>query len=223
MKKKLRVGVLASGGGTDLQSIIDAIDCGMVEAEVVVVVSDYKDAFCLKRAEKHKIPCFFVNPKGLTSEDHDKEIDKILDNHNVDLVVGAGYMRILTSCFVKKWYGKLINIHPAILPSFKGINGQGDALNYGVKITGCTTHFMDEHMDHGPIILQAAVKVMPDDNKEKLAHRVLDVEHQILPRTIQLFAEGRLKIKGRIVVIEIGDSWKNKYEVFPDVLYSDGY
>lgn len=223
MKNKLRVGVLASGGGTDLQSIIDAIDSGIVEAEVVVVVSDYKDAFCLKRAEKHKIPCNFVNPKGLTSEDHDKEIDKILDKNNVNLVVGAGYMRILSSCFVKKWYGKLINIHPAILPSFKGVNGQGDALNYGVKITGCTTHFMDEHMDHGPIILQAAVKVMPDDNKEKLAHRILEVEHQILPRTIQLFAEGRLKIKGRIVKIEKGESWKDKYEVFPDVLYSDGY
>jgi phosphoribosylglycinamide formyltransferase-1 len=223
MKNKLRVGVLASGGGTDLQSIINAIDSEMVEAEVVVVVSDYKDAFCLKRAEKHKIPCYFVNPKGLTSEDHDKEIDKILDKHNVDLVVGAGYMRILSSCFVKEWYGKLINIHPAILPSFKGINGQGDALNYGVKITGCTTHFMDEHIDHGPIILQAAVKVMPDDDKEKLANRILEVEHQILPRTIQLFAEGRLKIKGRIVKIEKGESWKDKYEVFPDVLYSDGY
>jgi phosphoribosylglycinamide formyltransferase-1 len=223
MKNKLRVGVLASGGGTDLQSIINAIDSEMVEAEVVVVVSDYKDAFCLKRAEKHKIPCYFINPKGLTSEDHDKEIDKILDKHNVDLVVGAGYMRILSSCFVKEWYGKLINIHPAILPSFKGINGQGDALNYGVKITGCTTHFMDEHIDHGPIILQAAVKVMPDDDKEKLANRILEVEHQILPRTIQLFAEGRLKIKGRIVKIEKGESWKDKYEVFPDVLYSDGY
>lgn len=223
MKKKLRVGVLASGGGTDLQSIIDAIDSGKVEADVVAVISDYKDAFCFKRAEKHKIPCFFVNPKGLSCEDHDKKIDKILDKYNVDLVVGAGYMKILTSCFVKKWYGKLINIHPAILPSFKGVDGQGDALNYGVKITGCTTHFMDEHMDHGPIILQAAVKVMPEDNKEKLAYRILDVEHQILPRTIQLFAEGRLKIKGRIVEIEKGDSWKDKYDVFPDVLYSDGY
>jgi phosphoribosylglycinamide formyltransferase-1 len=223
MKKKLRVGVLASGGGTDLQSIIDASECGMIDAEVVVVVSDYKDAFCLKRAENHKIPGFFINPKGLSHEDHDKEIDKILNKHKVELVVGAGYMRILTSCFVKKWYSKLINIHPAILPSFKGINGQGDALDYGVKISGCTTHFMDEHMDHGPIILQAAVKVMPGDNKEKLAHRILDVEHQILPRTVQLFAEGRLKIKGRKVEIIKGDTWKDKYDVFPDVLYSEGY
>lgn len=223
MKKKLRVGVLASGGGTDLQSIIDASENDMIDAEVVVVASDYKDAFCLKRAEKHNIAGFFVNPKGLSREDHDKEIDKILNQHNVDLVVGAGYMRILTSCFVKKWHGKLINIHPAILPSFKGVNGQSDALEYGVKIAGCTTHFMDEHMDHGPIILQAAVKVMAGNNKEQLAHRILEVEHQILPRTIQLFAEGRLKIIGRIVEIKKGDSWKDKYDVFPDVLYSEGY
>lgn len=223
MGKRLRVGVLASGGGTDLQSIIDASEKGTIDAEVAVVISDYKDAFCLKRAEKHKIHCFFIDPKGKSLEDHDKEVDKILDQHNVDLIVGAGYMRIISPCFVKKWYGKLINIHPALLPSFKGKNGQGDALDYGVKISGCTTHFMDEHMDHGPIILQAAVKVMPDDDRDKLAHRILDVEHQILPRTIQLFAEGRLKIKGRKVEIKKGDSWKNKYKLFPDVLYSEGY
>ena len=132
-------------------------------------------------------------------------------------------MRILSSCFVKKWFGKLINIHPALLPSFKGTNGQGDALEYGVKITGCTTHFMDEQMDHGPIILQAAVKVKPGDDRDKLAHRILDVEHQILPRTVQLIAEGRLKIKGRKVEIEKGDSWRDKYEIIPDVLYPEGY
>jgi phosphoribosylglycinamide formyltransferase-1 len=223
MAGKLRVGILASGGGTDLQSIIDASEKGMIDAEVVVVVCDYKDAFCLKRAEKHKIPGFFVNPKGKSSNDLDLEISKILEDHHVGLVVGAGYMRILTKGFVKVWYGRLINIHPALLPSFKGVNGQGDALNYGVKISGCTTHFMDEHMDHGPIILQAAVKVLPGDNKEKLAHRILDIEHQILPRTVQLFAERRLKIKGRKVEIQKGDSWKDKFETFPDVLYCEGY
>ena len=223
MGKKLRVGVLASGGGTDLQSIIDASEKDMIDAEVAVVISDNKDAFALKRAEKHKIPCLFVNPKGKSSQDLDKEIDKILEKHKVELVVGAGYMRIISKCFVKRWYGHLINIHPALLPSFKGTNGQGDALDYGVKISGCTTHFMDEHMDHGPIILQAAVKVMPGDDKDKLAHRILDVEHQILPRTVQLFAEGRLKIKDRIVKIKKGDTWKDKYDVYPDVLYSEGY
>ncbi len=220
---KLKVGVLASGGGTDLQSIIDASEKGMIDAEVKVVISDNKDAFALKRAEKHKINSFFIDPKGKENEDYDKEIDNILEKSNVGLVVGAGWMRILSPCFVKKWYGKLINIHPSLLPSFKGANGQGDAFNYGVKITGCTTHFMDDKMDHGPIILQASVKVMPDDNRDKLAHRILEIEHQILPRTIQLFAEGRLKIKGRKVIIKKGDNWKNKYNVFPDVLYSEGY
>ena len=223
MAKKLRVGVLASGGGTDLQSIIDASEKGMINAEVVAVISDNKEAFALKRAEKHKIKAFFVDPKGKDNRDYDKEIDKILEENNVKLVVGAGYMRILSSCFVKKWYGKLINIHPALLPSFKGTNGQEDALDYCVKISGGTTHFMDEHMDHGPIILQAAVKVMPGDDRDKLAHRILDVEHQILPRTIDLFEQGRLKIEGRKVMIEKGDSWKDKFEVFPDVLYSEGY
>ena len=221
--KKLRVGVLASGSGTDLQSIIDASEQSMIDAEVAIVISDNKDAFALKRAKKHDIPSFFIDPKGKNNEEHDKEVDKTLMKHGVGLVVGAGYMRILSACFVKKWHGHLINIHPAILPSFKGTNGQGDALDYGVKISGCTTHFMDENMDHGPIILQAAVKVMPSDDKDKLAHRILDVEHQVLPRTVQLFAEGRLKIKGRKVEIKKGESWKDKYDVYPNVLYSDGY
>ena len=223
MGKKLRVGVLASGRGTDLQSIIDASECGMIDAQVVAVISDNKDAYALKRAEQHSIKAFFVSDKGKTKEEHEKEIDNILKDNKIELVVGAGYMRILSPAFVKKWYGKLINIHPALLPSFKGPNGQGDALDYGVKISGCTTHFMDEHMDHGPIILQAAVKVLPDDDRDKLAERVLEVEHRILPRTIQLFAEGRLKIEGRTVKILSGDSWKKKYKTIPDALYSEGY
>jgi len=223
MREKLRVGVLASGSGTDLQSIIDASEKGMIDAKVVAIISDNKEAFALKRAKKHKINAFFINPKGKDKEDYDKEIDKILEKNNVGLVVGAGYMRMLSSCFVKKWYGKLVNIHPALLPSFRGINGQGDALDYGMKITGCTTHFMDEHMDHGPIILQAAVKVMPGDDRDKLAHRILEVEHQILPRSVQLFAQGRLKIEDRKVKIKKGDSWKDKYEIIPDVLYPEGY
>ena len=221
MTKKLRLGVLASGNGTDLQSIIDASEDGLIDADVVVVVSDRKDAFALKRAETHKIKGFFVNPKE--KDRIDKEIDEILTKNNVDLVVGAGYMRILSDDFVKKWYGKLINIHPALLPSFKGTNGQGDAFDYGVKITGCTTHFIDEKIDHGPIILQAAIKVMPDDNRDLLAQRILKVEHQVLPRTIQLYAEGRLKIEGRKVKILPGDSWLKKQENNSGVLYSEGY
>jgi phosphoribosylglycinamide formyltransferase-1 len=199
MLKKIRVAVFASGGGTDLQSIIDASENNMITAEVVVVISDKKDAFALKRAKNHNILSIFIDPKGKSREEHEKEIDAIIEQQQVDLIVEAGYMRILSASFVKKWYGKLINIHPALLPSFIGTNGQGDALKYGVKITGCTTHFTDEKVDHGPIILQAAVKVLPGDDREKLAARILDVEHQILPRTVQLFAQKRLIIDGRIV------------------------
>ena len=223
MAKKLRVGVLASGSGTDLQSIIDASEKNMINAEVIVVITDNKDAYALQRAEKHNIAGFILTPSGKSKEDFDKEVQQILTDHKIDLVVGAGYMRILSSCFVKEWYGKLINIHPAILPSFKGANGQGDAFEYGVKISGCTTHFMDEHMDHGPIILQAAVKVLPDDDRDKLAGRILEVEHQILPRTIDLFEKGNLKIKGRKVEIKKDESWKEKYKTIPNVLYSEGY
>ena len=221
--RRIRVGVLASGRGTNLQSIIDHSKSGRIDADVVVVISDKRDAYALERARKHGIPAYFVDPKGKSREEHEREIDKILREHNVDLVVGAGYMRILSPWFIRRWYGKIINIHPALLPSFKGTDGQGDALRYGVKITGCTTHFMDEEVDHGPIILQAAVIVKDDDTRESLAERILKVEHQLLPRTIQLFAEGRLKIEGRRVKILPGDSWKDKYETYPDVLYCEGY
>lgn len=223
MGEKLRVGVLASGSGTDLQSIIDASERGMIDAIVVAVISDNAEAYALQRAKQHNIPAYFVNPKGKKKEEHEKKIHELLTEHKVGLLVGAGYMRILSPSFVKKWYGKLINIHPALLPSFKGENGQGDAVKYGVKISGCTTHFMDEHMDHGPIILQAAVRVMPDDDRDALAKRILAVEHQILPRTIDLFAQGKLTIKGRKVHITQGNSWKKTYGTIAGVLYSEGY
>ncbi len=221
--KKLRVGVLASGSGTDLQSIIDASEKRMIDAQVVVVVCDRCDAFCLERAKNHGIPGFYVDPKGRDKTAHEKEIDALLTKHQAELVVGAGYMRILSSEFVRKWHGKLINIHPALLPSFKGTNGTRDAIAYGVKISGCTTHFMDEEMDHGPIILQAAVKVLPGDDRDALAGRILAVEHQVLPRTVQLFAQKRLSIVDRKVVIAPGDSWLELYETIPGVLYSEGY
>lgn len=223
MGEKLRVGVLASGSGTDLQSIIDASEKNMINAEVIVVITDNKDAYVLKRAGNHTIPGIILTPGGKNKEDFDEEIDTILIDHKIDLVVGAGYMRILSPGFVKKWHGKLINIHPALLPSFKGANGQGDAFEYGVKLSGCTTHFMDDQMDHGPIILQAAVKVKKGDDRDSLAKRILEVEHQILPRTIDLFEKGQLKIVGRNVEILSDGSWRDKYDKIPDVLYSEGY
>lgn len=221
--KKLSVGVLASGSGTDLQSIIDASEKDMIDAQVVVVICDKEDALALNRAKTHHISGFFVDPKGKDRAAHESEIDAILRTHQVELVVGAGYMRLLSPSFVKKWHHKLINIHPTLLPSFKGTNGQRDALQYGVKISGCTTHFMDSDMDHGPIILQAAVQVLPDDNRDALAARILAVEHQILPRTVHLFAQKRLLVEDRTVVILPGDSWIQKYKTIPGVLYSEGY
>jgi phosphoribosylglycinamide formyltransferase-1 len=223
MGKILHVGVLASGSGTDLQSIIDASEEHKINAAVALVISDRSDAQALKRAERNDIPWYCIECIGRNRELHETQIDTILRKHQVDLVVGAGYLRIMTPDFVRKWKGKLINIHPALLPSFKGVNGQGDALAYGVKITGCTTHFMDEEMDHGPIILQAAMKVQPDDTRNTLAARILQVEHQILPRTIDLYAQDRLVLEGRSVRILPGDSWITKYDCYPEVLYSDGY
>jgi len=223
MGKRLRVAVLASGSGTDLQSIIDASEEQKINASVEVVISDRADAGALKRAEKHHIPWYCVECVSGNRVVHEGQIDGLLQKHEIGLVVGAGFMRVLTSEFVRKWKGRLINIHPALLPSFKGVNGQGDALEYGVKVTGCTTHFMDEEMDHGPIILQAAVKVLPGDTRETLAKRILEVEHQVLPRTVELFAQGRLVIEGRFVKILPGDSWIKKYSCYPEVLYSDGY
>jgi phosphoribosylglycinamide formyltransferase-1 len=221
--KNLSVGVLASGSGTDLQSIIDASERNSIDAEVVVVISDKSDAGALTRAKTHHIPGFFVDPKGKDRATHETEIDTLLHRYEVELIVGAGYMRLLSPDFIKKWHHKLINIHPALLPSFKGTNGQRDALHYGVKISGCTTHFMDTEMDHGPIILQAAVTIHHDDDRDTLAARILEVEHQVLPRTIQLFAQKRLLIEDRKVIILPGDSWKTKHKVLPDVLYSEGY
>jgi phosphoribosylglycinamide formyltransferase-1 len=219
MVTRIRVGVLASGRGTDLQSIIDASTEGIIDADVVVVMSDKKDAYALERAKIHDILGYFIHPADKTPEEFDDDIDAIATEHHCDLLVGAGFMRILTKDFVNKWYGKIINIHPALLPSFKGVHGQGDALSYGVKITGCTTHFMDDEMDHGPIILQAAVQVLEDDTEESLSERILKVEHQVLPRTIQLYAENRLHIQGRRVLISPGDSWKDTQKLIPHVLY----
>jgi len=220
---KLKLGVLVSGRGTDLQSILDAADDGKINAEVKVVISNNKDAYALERAKKHNVDGIYIETKGREREDYEKDIDLILKNYGVDLAIGAGWMRILTPFFVTKWKGRLINIHPSLLPSFPGTSGPKDALEYGVKITGCTTHFMSETVDSGPIIIQAAVIVRDDDTVETLAQRVLEVEHQILPRSIDLFEQNRIVIEGRKVKILPGDSWKVKYPVIDGVLYSYGY
>lgn len=205
--KKVKVGVLASGSGTNLQAIIDACEKEGISAEVAVVLSDKEDVYALKRAEKHKIPHFFVNSKNFPSrEDYDRELIRILSEHEIDLVVLAGFMRLMSSVFIQAFRNRVMNIHPALLPSFPGTHGVRDALEYGVKVSGVTVHFADEGLDTGPIILQEAVPVLENDTEETLHNRIHQAEYRLYPKAIKLFSEGKLKIEGRKVKILEGGS-----------------
>lgn len=196
----LRVGVLVSGRGSNLQAIIDASEAGKLDATVVVVISDVADAYALQRARKHGIPPVFVDPKGHASRDaFDESLISVLTKHEVELVCLAGYMRVLSPRLINDFRHRIMNIHPALLPSFPGLHVQRKALHHGVKFSGCTVHFADEGVDTGPIIIQAVVPTFDDDSDETLSARILRYEHQIYPRAIQLFAEGRLHVEGRRV------------------------
>lgn len=200
MRKK--IGVIVSGRGSNLQSIIDHITEGKLDVEVGVVVSDHADAFALERAAKASIATAVVERKGCRDkEEFEDKIDAALRNAGAELVVLAGFMRILTGHFISRWEHKIINIHPALLPSFKGLDAQGQAVDYGVKVAGCTVHFVDEGTDTGPIILQKVVPVMDEDTEETLAARILVEEHKALPEAIRLWSEGKLSIKGRKVFV----------------------
>jgi len=202
-KVMINIGVLVSGRGTNLQAIIEAIEEGKIEGEIKVVISDNPDAYGLKRAKQHNIETQYINFKKFKKrEDYDKEIIKSLKEKKIDLVVLAGYMRILSPYFIRTYKNKIINIHPALLPSFPGLHAQKQAIEHGVKISGCTVHFVDEGVDSGPIILQKAVEVNDDDTEESLTEKILKEEHQIYPLAIQLFSQGRLMIKGRRVFIK---------------------
>jgi len=202
-KVMINIGVLASGRGTNLQAIIEAIEEGKIAGEIKVVMSDNPDAYALKRAQQYHIDTRYVDFKEFKNrEDYDKEIIKTLKEKKIELVVLAGYMRILSPYFIRTYQNKIINIHPALLPSFPGLHAQKQVVEYGAKVSGCTVHFVDEEVDSGPIILQKAVEVSDDDTEESLAEKILKEEHQIYPRAIQLFSESRLMIKGRRVFIK---------------------
>ena len=195
-----KLAVLCSGRGTDLQSIIDAIKAGTLQAEISIVITDKPNVKALERAELAGIKNICVDRKKFDNRtDFETEILKNLAE--IDLVILAGFMRILSPEFVKHFTGRLMNIHPSLLPSFPGAHAHRDALAYGVKVSGCTVHFVDEGTDSGPIILQAAVEVKDGDTEETLSARILEQEHIIYPKAIQLFVEGRLKIEGRHVKI----------------------
>ncbi|NOT23047.1 MAG: phosphoribosylglycinamide formyltransferase [Nitrospiraceae bacterium] len=205
----LRVAVLASGRGSNLQAVIDAIEAGTVQANIVAVISNKKDAPALERAKQHGLPALFVDPKPYTGrpdsrEAYDRALLDVLKQHDVELILLAGYMKIVTRVLVETFMNRMMNIHPSLLPSFPGLEVQKKAIDWGCKLAGCTVHFVTEGVDEGPIILQAAVPILDDDTPNTLAARILEQEHKIYPRAIQLFAEGRLQVDGRRVFIENG-------------------
>lgn len=202
MKKLLRIGVLVSGNGTNLQSVIDRIEDGTLPAEITCVISNNSGAFALDRARTHNIPAIHVDHRHFSSrEAYDAALVETLRKYRVDLAVLAGFMRIITPVLIDAFPHAIMNIHPALLPAFPGLHAQRQALEYGVKIAGCTVHFVDTGTDTGPVILQRAVPVQDDDSEETLSARIQVEEHRAYPQAIKLYAEGRLHVVGRRVFV----------------------
>lgn len=197
-----RLGILVSGSGTNLQAIIDRIEAGEIKAEIACVISNKADAYALTRASRHGIPVVVHENKNFTDrKSYDAATVEILRSCKVDLVVLAGFMRILTDVMVNAFPNAIMNIHPALLPSFQGLHAQQQALDYGVRFSGCTVHFVDCGTDTGPIILQSVVPVEQDDTEETLSVRIQKAEHQTFAAAIKLYVEGKIQVKGRKVRI----------------------
>ncbi len=203
MARQVPIGVLISGSGTNLQAIIDAIEAGKLDAKIEVVLSNKGDAHGLVRARKHGIAVEVLDHKAFSSrEAYDQAVVDRLRSRGVELVVLAGFMRLLSPVFIKAYSNRIMNIHPALLPSFPGLHVQKKAVEHGVRFAGCTVHFVNEECDEGPIIIQAVVPVFSDDTEASLIVRILKQEHRIYPRAIQLYAEGRLTVAGRKVLVD---------------------
>ncbi|TAL18438.1 phosphoribosylglycinamide formyltransferase [bacterium] len=198
----LKIGVLASGGGSNLQSILDACGEGRLDGKVLVVISDNPHAFALERACKYGAATVVIElDRGESREAHDEKIVAAMRGYGVDTIAMAGYMLMVTPVLLRAFPGRVLNIHPALLPSFPGLHVQKAAIDHGAKFSGCTVHFVDENMDTGPIIIQAVVPVRDDDTEKTLGARILREEHRIYPQALQYLAEGRLKIVGRRVLL----------------------
>jgi phosphoribosylglycinamide formyltransferase-1 len=203
VSEPLRVAVLASGRGSNLQAILEASRRPDFPARVVLVVSDRERAPALERAAAHGVPGVFLNPKDFGDrEAYDAALGRRLEDARVGLVCLAGFMRILGGAFIRAWAGRVMNIHPSLLPAFPGLHAQRQALDHGVKVAGATVHFVDAGVDSGPIILQSSVPVESDDTEQTLAARILAEEHRLYPEAVRLFAEGRLRLVGRRVVVQ---------------------
>jgi phosphoribosylglycinamide formyltransferase-1 len=199
----LRLAVLASGRGSNFLAILEAIRQGRLNAQIKVLISDKSDALALQKAEEAGIPHIFIDPRLYSDrQSYESDIVKELKAKEIDLVVLAGYMRLVGKVLLQSYPHRILNIHPALLPSFTGLHAQRQAIDYGVKFSGCTVHFVDDGMDTGPIIEQAVVPVLPDDTEDDLAGRILVQEHILYARVLQWFAEGRVYIEGRKVYID---------------------
>lgn len=199
----IKIAVLASGRGSNLLAIMDSIANGKIDGEIAVVLSDKVDAKALDHAKAAGIPAYHVDPKAYTQKaEYEAKLLEYITNANCQLICLAGYMRILSPYFISHASCPVMNIHPALLPSFPGLHGQRQALEYGVKVAGCTVHFVDEGMDSGAIILQKTVPVLDDDTEDTLSARILSQEHQAYSEAIQLFAQNRLEICGRMVKVK---------------------
>lgn len=199
----LPIAVLASGRGSNLQAILDAIKAGTLDAQVVVVLSDKSNAKALERAAAEGIPAYHVDPKAFADKAaYEAALLAYIEQYHCELICLAGYMRILSPYFVQHAPCRIMNIHPSLLPSFPGLHAHQQALDYGVKYSGCTVHFVDEGVDSGAIIFQEIVDVYPDDTEDTLSERILVKEHQVYPKAIQMFAEGRLSFDGRRVIVK---------------------
>jgi phosphoribosylglycinamide formyltransferase-1 len=197
-----KVGVLVSGRGSNLQALIDAARRGELGGEIAVVVSNVERAPALERAREAGISAVFRDHRRKKREDFDAEIVEILRAHQVDLVCLAGFMRLLSPAFVRAFPGRIVNIHPALLPAFPGLEAQRQAWEHGAKVSGATVHLVDEGLDSGPIVAQEAVPVVSSDTPEMLAARILEAEHRLYPRAVRLLLEGRCRLEGRRVIVE---------------------
>ena len=199
-----KLAVLVSGRGSNLQAIIDSIDREELDAHLSIVISNTKDAMALKRAEKHGIKTIFIDPSTyLNSKEYGKALVLKLKEFSIDLICLAGYMRILGEEVIQTFEKKIINIHPSLLPAFPGLNAQKQAINHGVKFSGCTVHFVDSGVDSGPIILQTVVPVYDNDDEKSLSKRILEQEHYLYPKAIKMIQEKKIRLNGRTVTSKI--------------------
>src|SRR5262245_41934359 len=197
-----RLGILLSGRGSNFEAIAQQIACGKLEAQIAVVISNVENVPGLQKARQSGFETFFLSAKGLSREEFDRRISAVLQEKHVDLICLAGFMRLLSPFFIQAFRHRILNIHPSLLPAFPGLDAQRQALEYGVKYSGCTVHFVDEGLDSGPIILQAPVPVLDGDTEEALSARILQEEHRIYSLAIQLVIDGKMRIEGRRVVMQ---------------------